>query len=75
LEVDALKNRLRIHRMRNKLTQSQMADMLGIAASTYNMIENGKRRIDLQRAKQLEEILGVSADELLLEIRTVASER
>jgi transcriptional regulator with XRE-family HTH domain len=75
LEVDALKNRLRIHRMRNKLTQSQMADMLGIAASTYNMIENGKRRVDLQRAKQLEEILGVSADELLLEIRTVASER
>jgi transcriptional regulator with XRE-family HTH domain len=73
--VDALKNRLRIHRMRNKLTQSQMADMLGIAASTYNMIENGKRRVDLQRAKQLEEILGVSADELLLEIRTVASER
>lgn len=73
--MDALKNRLRIHRMRNKLTQSQMADMLGIAASTYNMIENGKRRVDLQRAKQLEEILGVSADELLLEIRTVASER
>ncbi|MGI6703672.1 MAG: helix-turn-helix transcriptional regulator [Clostridia bacterium] len=70
-----MKNRLRIHRMRNKLTQSQMADMLGIAASTYNMIENGKRRVDLQRAKQLEEILGVSADELLLEIRTVASER
>lgn len=57
-------NRLRIYRMRKRLTQKQVAEMLGIATSTYNMIENGKRRVSLQRAKQLERILDAEIDEL-----------
>ncbi len=64
MEVKGLINRLRIYRMRKRLTQKQVAEMLGIATSTYNMIENGKRRVSLQRAKQLEIILGAGIDEL-----------
>lgn len=66
-----MENRLRLHRMRNRLTQRQLADMLGIATSTYNMIENGKRGVSLQRAKQLEEILGAKIDELFSDRKTV----
>jgi len=62
-----LRNRLKLHRMRNRLTQRQLAEMLGIATSTYNMIENGKRGVSLQRAKKLEEILGAKIDELFSE--------
>ena len=57
-------NRLKLYRMRSRLTQRQLAEMLGIATSTYNMIENGKRGVSLQRAKKLEEILGAKIDEL-----------
>jgi len=59
-----LGNRLKLYRMRSRLTQRQLAEMLGIATSTYNMIENGKRGVSLQRAKKLEEILGAKIDEL-----------
>jgi len=54
--------------MRKRLTQKQMAEMLGIATSAYNMIENGKRKVSLQRAKQLAQILDASMDELFLEL-------
>lgn len=64
MEVNNLANRLRLYRMRKRLTQKQVAEMLGIATSTYNMIENGKRRVSLQRAKQLERILDAEIDEL-----------
>jgi len=70
-----LRNRLKIHRMKNRLTQKQLAQMLGIATSTYNMIENGKRRVSLQRAKQLEEILGTKIDELFLDRKAVGISR
>jgi putative transcriptional regulator len=62
--VSVLGNRLKLYRMRSRLTQRQLAEMLGIATSTYNMIENGKRGVSLQRAKKLEEILGAKIDEL-----------
>ncbi len=63
-------NRLRIYRLRKRFTQKQMAEMLGIATSAYNMIENGKRKVSLQRAKQLEQILDAGIDELFLEINS-----
>lgn len=66
-----MRNRLKLHRMRNRLTQRQLAEMLGIATSTYNMIENGKRGVSLQRAKKLEEILGAKIDELFPDRKTV----
>jgi DNA-binding XRE family transcriptional regulator len=40
-----MKNKELIHlRVDHDLSQTQMAEICGVAVSTYNMIENGKRR-------------------------------
>lgn len=35
---------LKIFRVKNHLTQQQLADKLGVSVSTYNLVEAGKRR-------------------------------
>lgn len=39
-----MRTELKVLRVRNGLTQPQMAEKLGVSKSTYNFIENGKRR-------------------------------
>ena len=46
-------------------TQQQIADLMKIDKSTYCGYETGKRQPDVQKIKQLSEILGVSGDILL----------
>lgn len=46
-------------------TQQQIADLMKIDKSTYCGYETGKRQPDVQKIKQLSEILGVSGDTLL----------
>ena len=46
-------------------TQQQIADLMKIDKSTYCGYETGKRQPDVQKIKQLSEILGVSGDMLL----------
>jgi DNA-binding XRE family transcriptional regulator len=38
------RNELKVLRVRNNLTQPLMAERLGVSKSTYNLIEQGKRR-------------------------------
>lgn len=38
------RHELKVLRVKNRLTQNEMAAKLGVAVSTYNLIENGKRR-------------------------------
>lgn len=38
------RHELKVFRVDNKLTQNEMAAKLGVSVSTYNLIENGKRR-------------------------------
>lgn len=61
---DNMNNLMKKYREQLNITQQEMADKLGIAVSTYNMIENNKRRISLLTAKKVSIILGVSLDEL-----------
>lgn len=35
---------LKIFRVKQHLTQQELADITGISVATYNLIENGKRR-------------------------------
>ena len=35
---------LKVLRVKNKLTQQQLADKLGVSVVTYNLIEQGKRQ-------------------------------
>ena len=46
-------------------TQQQIADLMEIDKSTYCGYETGKRQPDVQKIKQLSDILGVSGDTLL----------
>lgn len=52
---------LKVLRVKNRLTQQQLADQLGVSVTTYNFVEQGKRRgthkfwVDLQRLLKLED--------------------
>ncbi len=55
---------LREKRKARKFTQKYIAECLGITQQAYWLIENGQRRITLERAKKLAEIFGCTIDEL-----------
>lgn len=57
--------KLRAAREKSGMTQQQVADIMKIDKSTYCGYETGKRQPDVQKIKQLSQILGVSGDELL----------
>lgn len=46
-------------------TQEYIADIMGITKSTYCGYETGKRKPDIEKIKQIADILGVSGDFLL----------
>ena len=56
---------LKSARLRAGLTQLQIAQALGITASTYCGYETGKRQPDLSRLRRLAQLLHTSADALL----------
>jgi len=57
-----------IEDLRKKLNISQidMAKMLQIPVSTYNMYENGKRKVPEKVANKIAEILNVKLEEIFL---------
>lgn len=57
--------KLKAARKSRGYTQQQIADLMKIDKSTYCGYETGKRQPDVQKIKQLSEILGVSGDTLL----------
>lgn len=52
-------------RIKNKLTQQQLADMLGISKSTITNYEGGKREPDVFMIKKLAKLLEVTGDYLI----------
>lgn len=56
---------LRSAREKRGLTQQQVADLMGVDKSTYCGYETGKRQPDVQKIKQLSNVLNVSGDALL----------
>lgn len=62
---ETMTNNLKKYRKEAGLTQKDMAFKLGYKyTSGYNQLETGKRRIDLETAKKLSEILNISIEEL-----------
>lgn len=59
-----MNNAMKEYREKEGLTQLQMAEKLGIAVSTYNMIENGKRGVSVISAKKISLLLNTSIDSL-----------
>lgn len=56
---------LRRARLEKKLTQQQVADLLGVAKSTYCQYETVASEPNILRLKKLAKILGINIDTLL----------
>lgn len=64
-EAQALANRIREERLNLRLSQSQVADVLGIPRPGVSAIENGRRQVSSLELKKLAELFGVSVDRLV----------
>ncbi len=53
-------------RKNKDISQIQMAEMLNIPISTYNMYENGKRKVPEDIARNIARILGVEVKDIFL---------
>ncbi len=62
---DKFNENLKIAREREKITQKDMAERIGVAKSTYSLYESGSREPNVQTIKKIADILNVTADELL----------
>ena len=56
---------LKFAREKNNMTQKEIADIIGVAKSTYSLYESGNREPNVQTIKKISDALNVSADELL----------
>lgn len=52
-------------RERRSMTQKEVADIIGVAKSTYSLYESGNRELNVQTIKKIADTLNVSADDLL----------
>ncbi len=57
--------KIRDLRIKNNITQKQMADFFNINFSTYSLKENGKRQFTVQELKALAGIFKVKMDDLI----------
>lgn len=62
-----MNNRMKYYREKKGLTQQVMAQKLGVAVSTYNMLENGKRGISLPIAKNISLLLDSTIDAIFFD--------
>jgi transcriptional regulator with XRE-family HTH domain len=63
--LQALGERIRMLRLAKKLTQENLAEMLGLTATSYSKIEQGKSDISITRLQNIAEKLETDASELL----------
>ena len=58
-------NRIRQLRIKNKMTQQEVGETLGVGNTAVSMYENGHRRLDDSSIRDLCALFGCSADYLL----------
>lgn len=61
-----MKNKLKNLREQHNMTQSELAQKLGIYNSTYNYKENGKSEFTASEIKKLQEIFNLTFDQIFL---------
>lgn len=64
--MNGLEKRLKTLRKEKKLTQGQVADVLGLQRTTYTKYETGRSQPTLDTICRLAELFSVTVDELLL---------
>lgn len=61
----AIHNKIKVLRSQNGLTQQEMADKLNMHLKTWQKIENGVTKLDIDRVKQIAEILDSTIEDLI----------
>ncbi len=56
--------KMRILRIKAKMTQADVAEEIGISLSAYNSIENGKRIGTLETWKKIQKLFDLGDDEM-----------
>jgi len=59
-----MKNNIRVNRATNKISQEDLAKMVGVSRQTINAIENNKYYPSLELGLKLSKILNCSVNEL-----------
>ena len=62
---DKFNENLKEARIKKNMSQKDVADIIGVAKSTYSLYESGNREPNVQTIKKISDALNVSADELL----------
>jgi transcriptional regulator with XRE-family HTH domain len=65
MERQALAYRIRAFRKLKGLTQTDLADRLGVSIAIVGTIERGTRRVDSRMLGRIAEALGVDQDEIV----------
>lgn len=60
-----LGQRIRQERLKNKLTQEQLAEMIDVSTTYIGFIERGERSVTLEKITDIASILHVSVDDLI----------
>lgn len=60
-----LGQRIRQERLKNKLTQEQLAEMIDVSTTYIGFIERGERSVTLEKIADIASVLHVSVDDLI----------
>ena len=66
MDNDSVKDNIRNFRKIYKLTQSEMADKLGISRTAYRNIESGETRLISENVSRIADILHIRTEDLVL---------
>lgn len=75
LDYVAIGGRIRELRQTHNLSQTDLADQLGITAAGFSLIERGLSKLTLERAVQISKIFHISVDQLLFDENTASIQR
>ncbi|PZF71586.1 helix-turn-helix domain-containing protein [Taibaiella soli] len=63
--MGAIHNKIKKLRIQSGLTQQEMADKLNMHLKTWQKVENGFTKLDIDRLKEIAEIFDVNIEELI----------
>ena len=63
--MGAIHNKIKMLRSQNGLTQQDIADKMNMHLKTWQKIENGVTKLDIDRLKQIAEILETTIEDLI----------
>ncbi|RUS43530.1 helix-turn-helix transcriptional regulator [Cohnella sp. AR92] len=66
MSEDVLENTIKVQRAKMKLTQEQLAELIGVTRKTVNTIENGKFIPSTVLAIKMARALGLPVEELFI---------